>query len=800
MSLSRVPFGGLRSLEADELIGFEASIDATNCVLDDGALRGRSGYRKVAASALSASANVQSLARYRHGPLNTAGWDAHSIAVISGGIYAIEDPSSETASDGAVATLETVAAWSGAAISTAAHGKHLYIASDVENSPWRRVKPYSDPITGAHAPSIETLLALERGAIPTKGTTVGITSKAFLASPADTITASSGVTAATVQTDWTQASRSGGSHCVAGDSVTVEIAGSSGADWSNYGIMVVGVSPPSYSAGQGNVDIQLGDKNGVYRTVGTVRDGATGTGGSGCVAYIYLTGIESSFLSNIRYIKFSMASGEGVFGIYGYALVPRRPGVGTMTYRTTFYDSSTEQESVPTDTLDVTLSTDITWPQWHMVYRSYDDWAGTGSQTTSIDPVALPSGRNCNSDSGMTTPTRDEFVGAPTITQAIPSSLQAAGTIRLWRLTPNGYRVARTQTWSTTTTSVSLVDNLGDTVLSAQLYKAQGTPPRCAAMSSRAGRIISAYDNRLWISSFISPSKTSNPFPSFPAVALESADGWAFDVSPAKTEQIAAIINGDALYVLTNECCYSMPDVDPGSPCYTVVRRGVIGRQAAVYAEDRLFWASADGLYSATNRSQWEEVSQPIRRAWISWLAPTRETVLAYQDRKLFVVCGTRYLRLDFVTGTWTRGTFTDTMVVASSFSDSGVATGRLFWVGSDMKLYRMQSSATADDDSAIPNWTYRTGYLRGDTKLRLGRILADVYGTITARMYKGVTENAAKYRSATLTTGTADVECEYPFPADLGSYKWCLYLSGASTSYVRYAAIDVAPIQQVGG
>src|SRR5262249_54954861 len=143
----------------------------------------------------------------------------------------------------------------------------------------------------------------------------------------------------------------------------------------------------------------------------------------------------------------------------------------------------------------------------------------------------------------------------------------------------------------------------------------------------------------------------------FPAIALEEADGWAFDIAESNAEQVLSLISGDALYVLTNENMFVMNDLSPNSDPVKVFSRGVIGRQASVWAEDALFWVAHDGIYAGVNRTQPKELSQEIRRLFRSWFNPDGTVCLGYQNRKLYALCGTRMLRYDFVKGRWSRHT-----------------------------------------------------------------------------------------------------------------------------------------------
>lgn len=806
MSRERVPFGGLSALMSDELIGLESATEASNCVLDDGTIKGRSGYRKVAASAIG-SGTAQWLSRYRHGPLNTPRYDAHNILVAAGVVYSISDPTTETGTDGVIETLGTLDATSGAVISGAQSGKNLYLASDTEGVAWCRIKPYATP---PHAPAFETLKYLPKGDKPTKGTGLTALTKVYATDYPSGLSVSTGCTSATISgaTNWKAITKADGSKLVANDYATVDTGITAGADWRDYGMVVFLVSPPSNSEGQGKVDIQLGDKNGIYKTIATTFDSSASEAGSPSVLYVNLVGIDTTFLQYIRYIRFTLSSGSGIMGIYGHVLVPTRPATGTVTYRTTFYDSATAQESSPTETLDVTMPTPSSFPEAVMAWRDGASWAVSAS--TSINPTTIPKGRNGNIDAGMVTPVKDDFAGAPQIVQSVPSAIQSAGACRLWRLTSGGYRLVKEETWSTTTTTVTFSDTYGDRVLSAQGYQATGTPPKCRAMSARSGRVVCSYDNRIYVSSFIPPSTTSDPYPSFPPEAIEESDGWSFDVTPSKSEQIAALVNGDAMYILSNEACYSMPDITPNSPCYTVVRRGVVSTRAAIYCEDRLFWASADGVYACANRSQWEELTQPVRRAYIDWLVPNSTTTMVYQDRKLYIcVAGTnvtRYLRFDFVTGTWTRGSFGHEIALCASFSDPGVASGRAFLCTSTRYLERLQGSCTTDDGTAITAWIYQTGYLRVPVKCRLGRFLINAYGTKTVDgVDRAVTITAMKTptgedRAVTVYPNLTEEEYEAPFPADIAAYKWRIKLSAVNDLAVRLLEVGVDPVTQVGG
>ena len=167
-----------------------------------------------------------------------------------------------------------------------------------------------------------------------------------------------------------------------------------------------------------------------------------------------------------------------------------------------------------------------------------------------------------------------------------------------------------------------------------------------------------------------------NALPAWPSTATADADGWSYDVYPSSLEQIQCVSgDGDNVYILTQETVYSLADLTPGSTPYLVFRRGALGAHACCYAEDRFFWASYDGVYQAEGVNRIAELTQGIRILYKDWFAPDARVSMAYQSRKLMVFQPqtdgtTRYLRYDFVTQRWTRGTLADNVFMPA------------FWMG----------------------------------------------------------------------------------------------------------------------
>jgi hypothetical protein len=874
MARERITFGGINSLEADELVPIDYAIEANDCQLDDGTIKGRHGYKSATEAAVGAT-SAQGIWRYRAGPST-----ARTVVAAGGKIHTITDPASETTYG--TADAGTTKFGSADNISAAQLGAHLYLGSDnSDQATYPMVRVHQDF-------SLESLTQL---AIPDKPTLQGLSTysvlRKFSAATARTAVNSGVITTKTSGTETYYEIGRSGAVAQKDDGILIQL-GSSGEDWTQYSTIVLAVAPPYRDvSGAGGVKVELGtsDTTPVYETVAVFKDShdlaATFSPG---VCYGSLEGITSVTLGKVKWIKLTL-TGNGRFACYGFFLATRTPGVGQVSYRTTFYDIASAQESQPSPQLDVTISepTQDSFPTFTIIPSIWQDQLSYAIASVRIDPQTLPPQYNANRSSGLATPARAVFAGAPGIRQAIPTAYQSAGSLRLWRLTATGWRLIvpaaaavtgsvvsdagntsstfktdltssttdayrgrellltsgsiegqsqivtayngttkfvtlRTAlsaapaasdtfrigyltvsaTWLTTTTTALIADGQGNRALSSLLYKAVGTQGRCNAMAARHGRLILGWENRLFISSYEgADTSASEPYPQFPAIALTDDDGWAFDVAPANTEQIQQIVDGDALYVITNERVRAMWQVSPNSPIYHVWGRGAVSRRGAIYAEDRLYWAAWDGVYSVQGRAVPEELTRSVRRTYVDWLAPGSSTVIAYQNRKLIIINGTKYLRLDLVTGRWTRGTLADTLSYAACWHDPGASLDQCWLLSSGRYPMRWQAAALTDNGTAIASWSYKTGYMRAAVKCRVAMLLADVTATVTVTLHK---TSSSATRTVSIATTSDGTENEQPAPADVASYKWRLVLTGANTTQVRYLAWELDPIEARGG
>lgn len=807
MPLEQVKFGGLASLLIDEQVGIDAALDASDCVLDDGSLRGRNGYRAATASAL-ATGTMQALSRLRVSPTF-----ARTIAVINGGVYAVTDPSTETASDGSVQTVNASVFGTSAAISAVQLGQYTYLSSDDSTVAWRRARKSSTTI------ALDTLTTLAKGVTPTSA----VSSPSILKySTSGSWALSASVTKTAVATDWWVFQRTA-AHVLAGDTATYTFPAS--YDWTSYNWLQVFVSPPVADKGGGHIKVSLATSSGSFEDVGECYD--TPGGGAPNVLFVQLSSLTNATRQAVNKIRFTVTGSDGFFYVYGHLAIPAPPGSGEQLYFVTFYNSSTKQESDHTDELSVQLgSASIAIPAYHSVYTQYDSWIDAGQG--SADPAAIPTARNFNAGAGQAQPTTNDYAGVVTISGAIPTGDQypASDGVRLWRNTASGYRLVKTLALTGGETTYAIIDDVGVNALANQSYRPQGAPPACNALAARGGRLICgggpSLPNRLFISSYVPinttlENTTSDPYPQFPAIPQDDSDGYSFDISPTAAEQILALVNGDALYILTNEACYSMYDLglqqlQQPAP-YKVFERGTIGRRAAIWAEERLFYAGHDGIYMCRNRSSVEELTEPIRRLYLSWFLPDSSVILGYQDRKLYAVRGTRMLRYDFVTSTWTRHTLAHTMQQAAFWKSDADATQRLWILGSAGNLYRWQpgvspsdtNRATSDGGTSISAWTYSTGFDLaahvggGEPKTRIGFVFVDTSGTVSINAYKDTGTSNGCY-TAPGKSFTSAGEHELPFPPKPTGYKWRLALTAANTVNVKRLMYERGLVDGKGG
>jgi hypothetical protein len=697
-------------------------------------------------------------------------------------------------------TWELVAFGSSDKVSIAQLGKHLYIGTDSATFAMRR-------LNSGYA--LESLQAISQGAKPSLVDFTDLTFTKFgdLGTPAysgSIILQNSGNTGmGGLQTDCRclTATNNGNNDPASQTSVTFNLGSNMDArahDW-----LVVGVS--AHDGGGFNtaqqVEVQLARDNAGspadVTTVGVCYDVPPG-GGSPNLVYCDLRGLPTAVRSSVRYMRFYLSgTSGGKFVVYGYCFLPSRPASSPELYYVTCQDDVTLQESPPTEPLEVTVSdADVvlpTYPDCHM------SSGGPRNHGAFLDILAPSNGRIWNREAGKAMPTRSDLGAIKQIDQSLHSSWRAGQILRLWKDTPEGRRLVTTRTLTAGDISAGtyrFTDTAGLTAFANAKFKPGGTPPPCNALAARAGRLIAAgvgsEGHRLYISSFTAPSVTSDPFPQFPQIAVEEADGWAFDIGTSNAEQIQGLVNGDALYVLTNEAVYSLYDltapIDGRAPEFTrVFQRGSIGRRAAIYVENTLFWAAYDGIYAGRNRTGATELSEPIRDLYTNAFAPDTTTLLLYKNRKLYAICGNKVLRFDFVTGRWSGPhILAHSMVDGTRWLNPGGTVEQMWMYGSDFKLYRWQDGATSDGGTPIPNWVYSTGYDVSARKTTLGSLFADVTGgAVDVYAHKnGETESTLRFEQA---VGEAVLAGNRGQTA----YKWRLRITGPNSAFVRRLMVE---------
>jgi len=797
MPLEEIPFGGLAALEADEKVPVNQALDATNCYVDDNSLRGRNGYRAAVAASVG-SGTVQGLWRYRPN-----GVSARTVAVRGGGISVVTDPTAETNVDGVATALGTPFG-SSAGISAAQLGKYLYLASDETGGIWRRVNP---------AFGLESITTLPQPGAPTASS--GSLTLTLLSSLAAPTTAGGAVVAASGISDWSNISGAVGG--------TVVYTLGANQDWSATKWLFVACSPETTSGGGGAFAIEVATSGGSFELLAVIGD--TPGDGSPYAAYLSLQGLTSATRAAVRRMRFrQVGPTTDPFSVSSFMPVPSAPAAGQVSYYVTFFNSTTGQESVLSPNTDVVYSSDgVNPPTFHAARWNYNSFLDQGVKST--NPDSFGSADLWNKGANLSSPSSSEFAAIQTFSGSIPTGAQfpAADTVRLWRLTSEGLRLVTSQTYGVGVTTYSLTDNVGDAALSHALYKAGGTPPPCLAMAAVNGRLIAGGDpanpSRVSISSYLPFGKDADPFPQFPAIPLIAADGWSFDIAPTSSEGVLWCGRGDnAAYILTNEATYLLTNLDAPltgtPPLYKVWERGAISRRGACWAEEALYWCAHDGIYMTQARASAEELTKPIRRLFRSWFQPDATVVMGYQDRKLYAIRGQNMLRFDFVTATWTRHTLAHTLLHGDDWRDPTGIYQHLWFQDSAGNLYRWQpglsptdgNRATSDGGTAIPAWTYSTGFsLRaiasasggmGDVKTRVRSVFCDTAGgSVTASLYKDAT--ASPSGSKTFAVG----EHQLPFAPEPTAYKWRLGLAAASSAVsVRRLLWERPPVSAEGG
>lgn len=777
--------------EADELVPIERAILAQDCILDRDVIESRNGYRKASAAALVGTGTNQAASRFR--PSNTS---AKNVAAIGGTLYTVTDPSSEILKDGTVAALAGAPHFgTGANVAMAQLGTYLYCAPD-EGGAWRRVK--SDFTVESISPLSKITGAVASTSTPSQviysaHTVTGNGTGAVL----DTNYLSSGwyrLTSATPQG-------------------YINITLNTAVDYTGHAWILFFVCPLSRtSGGTYPIDISVGDNAGNFFSVGTIT--STVTNGGANAIYLNISSVPSSIRGAIKQIRFkdTNTSTETQMAVYGHIPIPANAGTSNVQYQVAYFNSSTLQESplsddVKTSSGAVLSLTPFTLGGYPALYTTSGSFYYNSGVVSDPNPISSAV-YNYAPFGTISGPTASDLV--PLVSIAAPSTV-ATGTgsgqadyIRLYKITDNGRRLVKAVANPGAGNTATLVDDLGVAVLSNASYKSTGTPPSATALAGMAGRLIAGgaptTPNRLYISSYLPFTQSNDPFPQFPEIAVEDADGWSFDIAPSPSEGILALVAGDALYVLTNRACYVMVDLTPNAFPYQIFDRGVIGRRACCWAENRLFWAADDGIYEAANRSSTVEMSQEIRRFYREWFAPDSTTVVCYQGRKLYAWCGTRFIRFDFVTNRWTCGVTAHSMQAAVMWRDPTGTIQNMWMLDSTRNLMRWQPSgvvgsanaATTDEGTAISAWFYKTGYSFSTVKTRLRKFFSTATNPVIVQV-----------NATSVDAGRKEVfdagNHEHALHADETGYQRRLALQGVSGAQLTRLLWEVEPVSAEG-
>lgn len=715
---------------------------------------------------------------------------ARTIVIADGDIYGVVDPTSNTLSDGSASTIHADAFGTAENIAHAQHGSNYYLCSDEVDSSWWRIK--SDY-------SAEELISLPKPTVPT-ATTASQSFVKFSSLSTPTTAGSANYTLS--YTDYYKIHGATASdRCPDGGSIYWNLGANK--DWSGIDWLAVVCASPTVSRGGygGTVNIYLAKQTAGapddFILVGTINDRYDSNPGSPNLVYVNLNDLPSATRSAVRYIKFQLSGADDQFAPHGYLPIPSAPGYGPQKYRVTFKNSTTGLESDPSDEVEVVFKyADVTIPNYHNVYGNGSSFTDSGQRA--IDPDKTNEGREYNVAAGLSKPLRADMSTVASFAGSIPVNCQYPNTdsIRLWRLTETGWRLVKSTSFSSGTTYSAILDDQGSKVLTNELWRPNGTLPRLNTLASWGGRLVGGYENRVYISDFIPVSQDANPYPRFAKIAVEDADGWAFDIASSNAEPIQTIVAGDVPYIISNKQCWFMPSLAPDTPPVLITSKGGVGRKSAIYVENTLIWASHDGVYTCGDRVTPEELTKNIRRIYTDWLVPNGECLLAYQNRKLLVIQKTKFLRYDFVTGRWTRGTLSHDTRFACVFVDppTSALTGEQLWLlHLTAHLSRWQPDCDEDlklndtdyTGTAIPSWVYETGYQVEAYRQTLDHLYIDCSGDVRVRMF--LDESEDEYREENFTAG----ESVSPFSADFTNYKFKVELTGGNTCQLKRAMFE---------
>lgn len=772
-----IPFGGREALDADELTPLGAAVVMSDCWTDDGTIVGRHGARSVTGASAIGSGTGQHVGRYRPGTASVT--DARAVVARGGAVLRVTDPSGESAEDGAATSVATPFGGSDG-VCGAQLGKYYYLISSAGVA--RRMKPDY---------TLESITAIAKPTGLSGGT----------ASPTQQVFSSVASVAGSGGGAGVAANSPAGAYPSAGlnssgwygvesattlGTVTATLTNAvdlSGCDW-----ILLFVSPlDKTSEGEHPIEISLENSGSTIRQViGTTTTAYRGGSGSPSAIYCNIAALDATLKADVKRMIFRATNPNGETGIaiYGYVAIPGKVGNGRLKYYLTYYNSSTGQESQLSDACEVTL-TPFTLGKYPAVGAWEQDFYYAGVQGNPNPDARSGLVYNFRADATLPGPEADDIVPWAEVTiTGIAVAFATADLIRLYRETEDGIRLVRAVT-NPGTGNLTIRDTLGAKARSQAAYKAGGTPPASRALCAVGGRLLAGGDpsnpNRLSISSFLPFGQDTDPFPQFPSLPVIESDGHAFDISATASEAILWLGSGDNIaYIGTSEAMYFMPDLRPQSPVYQIARKGVMGKEAACWCENRLIWAAPDGVYVSANRGEPQELSQGVRRLYKTF-APDSSVVVCYQNRKLLVFKGTSFLRYDFVTERWSGPhAYAHSIVAAVAFRDPSGSKEELWLLDSSGFLNRWQESATSDRGTAIAAWVYSTGFAWNALKFKVRGILSDATGTVTLNIYKDMTSSPT--RSETLASG----EKERTFASDLWGYKMRVRLTAANTVICR--------------
>lgn len=782
-------------------------------------MSGRNGYRSVLAGALTGAGTPQFIGRFR--PSLTS---QRIVVVCNGNVYLITEATSETASNGSVTTLASGTYGSTDNVCGAQLGQNFYLNNDsVPNTAIRIDSGYA----------LHALLSLPTPAVPTFTlSALSIITLHGLSTTGTTLTIGSSTVSG-----WDQISGTIGNVAIYTFATTY--------NWSEITWLMVACSPETLSGGGGTFKVEIGTAAGSYVTITSTVSDPPNTNGSPWVLYGNLQGLDPTVLGAINKIRFTqLGPTPDPFNVYCVMPVPTAPEPGTVNYYVTYFNSVTDVESVLSTPLPVVYNNNfVFFPTFPAGRWNYNAFQPIGTQSSNPDKQTVSD--EFNKGIGLAHPSASDFASIYTFNGTIPAAAQFpnADTVRLYRSTavgislvgssvystdgtPGNAKRADGSAWTTGTgtnsdlpanvtywqaagTTWSITDNTGGTAASNLVYTAGGPFPPATQMTAYAQRLCIVYQNQVSISSFTPVGTTTNPVPQWPAIALISADGWSYDVSPAPTEVGMAIDGtGDALYIGTSEMVRSMSDVSPDSPPYPIYRRGVIGRQAYGFFEQAFFWASWDGVYMSANQTEPIELSQPIRSYYLNTFVPDATVNVRYQQRKLYVFKGNQFLRFDFVKKRWSTGTIADTVSVSACWSDVlGVSGGitrtvadQLWFIPTSRLIGRWQASCGRDmqigvnttTGTPIPAWTYRTGFNFAPSPNVVTGVLLDASDAVQvqiAKVSQPIVPTSARNLFTTDTPGLD--ECWFPGVPDLRGYKMSFQFVGSNTTVLRRAMFE---------